>query len=211
MAIVLVIDDEESICWGIDKLCHSMGHSTIICSSAEDGFLAAKTSAPDLIVLDVRLPGVDGLNAMRQFQTINSTIPIVIMTAYGELDSAVAAVKNGAFEYLPKPFDLNRVQHVIERALSQKHQAGHQANETTDSSKNLGDLIGSCPKMQEVFRRIAFAATSDASVLINGESGTGKELAARAIHRYSSRSDQPFVAVNIAALPPTLAESELFG
>lgn len=230
MSKVLIVDDEESICWGLDKLCQSMGHATTICSSAEEGLSAAEADRHDLIVLDVRLPGLDGLNAMEKFNAIQEETPIVIMTAYGELDSAVAAIRNGAFEYLPKPFDLERVQSVIERALnhgdSKNSSADHDPSDPQSSSssgqgptgpgifpanRQLGDIIGSCPKIQEVFRRIAFAATSNASVLINGESGTGKELAARAIHKYSSRSQNPFVAVNIAALSPTLAESELFG
>ena len=211
MARALIVDDEESICWGLEKMCQSLGHTATICSSAEDGFDAARAETPDLIMLDVRLPGIDGLNAMKEFKSIGPDIPIVIMTAYGELDSAVAAIKNGAFEYLPKPFDADRVKSVIERALRQIPTDPQPDTSSQTSSRKLGDIIGNCPKIQEVFRRIAYAATSNASVLISGESGTGKELAARAIHRYSSRSDRPFVAVNVAALSPTLAESELFG
>ena len=214
MAKLLVIDDEESICWGLEKLGKSLGHNVVICSTAEDGLAAAKTECPNAIVLDVRLPGMDGLTAMSQFQSVCDETPIVVMTAYGELDSAVAAIKNGAFEYLPKPFDLDRVKNVIERAIESNLRATRPNSNTShgDSlSDKLGDIVGSCSKMQELFRRIAFAATSNASVLITGESGTGKEIAARAIHRYSRRSEQPFVAVNIAALSPTLAESELFG
>lgn len=211
MARVLVVDDEESICWGLEKLCQSIGHETTVCSTAEAGLEAAGSTPPDLIVLDVRLPGLDGLNAMEKFQAITPNTPIVIMTAYGELDSAVAAIRNGAFEYLPKPFDMDRVKSVIDRALSKNNQRITSSLDQEDANKKLGDIVGNCPKIQEVFRRIAYAATSEANVLINGESGTGKELAARAIHRYSNRSDKPFVPVNIASLSPTLAESELFG
>lgn len=211
MAKVLIIDDEESICWGLEKMCQSLGHTSTICSSAEDGIEAAKHSKHDVIMLDVRLPGMDGLNAMKEFKSIDDSVPIVVMTAYGELDSAVAAIKNGAFEYLPKPFDVERVQKVIARALDRSESNAATTREPSESNRKLGDIVGSCPKIQEVFRRIAFAATSNSSVLINGESGTGKELAARAIHRYSNRADKPFVAVNIAALSQTLAESELFG
>ena len=211
MANLLVIDDEESICWGLQKLSQSMGHSATVCSSAEAGLAEASRNPPDLIVLDVRLPGVDGLNAMESFRQVAPGCPIVIMTAYGELDSAVTAIRNGAFEYLPKPFDLERVQGVIQRALAQHRTKLGQRTESDNEERKLGDIVGSCAKIQEVFRRIAFAATSNASVLINGESGTGKELAARAIHRYGDRADKPFVAVNLAALSPSLAESELFG
>ncbi|MDG2469541.1 MAG: sigma-54 dependent transcriptional regulator [Pirellulaceae bacterium] len=215
MSDILIVDDEESICWGLEKLATAMGHTARSCYSAEDGIAAAKEQNPNLIVLDVRLPGMDGLTAMNNFQSVCPATPIVIMTAYGELDSAVAAIKNGAYEYLPKPFDLDRVRQVISRAIdaakhTNKPGADNEAQPFTAPEK-LGNIVGSCVRIQEVFRRIAFAATSNASVLITGESGTGKELAARAIHRYSDRAEQPFVAVNVAALSPTLAESELFG
>lgn len=213
MAKVLVVDDEESICWGLSRLCETMGHSATACSSAEEAFATAESRPHDLVFLDVRLPGIDGLTAMSRFQAIQPRVPIVVMTAYGELDSAVAAIKNGAFEYLPKPFDMQRAQNVLQRALHSVHERNAKPDEqaSNEPDRKLGDIVGSCPAMQEVFRRIAFAATSNASVLINGESGTGKELVARAIHRNSVRSEKPFVAVNIAALSPTLAESELFG
>lgn len=211
MAQILVVDDEESICWGIRKLGESLGYQVETCSTAEAGLDHATKTDPDLIVLDVRLPGMDGLTAMAQFQQHCPGTPIVVMTAYGVLDSAVAAIKNGAFEYLPKPFDSERVKTIIERALLVSQQNSKPADDPLPSDSDPPEIVGSCPPIQEVFRRIAYASTSDASVLITGESGTGKELAARSIHRHSSRCDGPFVPVNIAALSPSLAESELFG
>ncbi len=210
MPHLLIVDDEQSICWGLAKLAEQMGHSAATTVSAEQGLAAAGKARPDVIMLDVRLPGMDGLAAMQHFQKAAPGVPIVVMTAYGELSTAVAAVRNGAFDYLTKPFDLAVAQRVIESAL--KHNA-----RPVDASPRLplkdpaGLIVGASPPMQEVFKRIALVAPSDACVHVRGESGTGKELAARAIHRYSRRAAGPFVAVNMASLSPTLAESELFG
>ena len=161
-------------------------------------------------MLDVRLPGMDGLAAMQHFQKAAPGVPIVVMTAYGELSTAVTAVRNGAFDYLAKPFDLAVAQRAIESAL--KHNARPvDAPVRLPPKDPAGLIVGASPPMQEVFKRIALVAPSDACVHVRGESGTGKELAARAIHRYSRRAAGPFVAVNMASLSPTLAESELFG
>ena len=216
MSHLLIVDDEQSICWGLSKLAEQLGHSAVTAVSAEQGLAAAAGAPgtpgrrPDVIMLDVRLPGMDGLAAMQHFQAAAPGVPIVVMTAYGELSTAVAAVRNGAFDYLTKPFDLAVAQRVIESALR------HVARPPSDSVRlppkdPAGLIVGASPPMQEVFKRIALVAPSDACVHVRGESGTGKELAARAIHRYSRRSAGPFVAVNMASLSPTLAESELFG
>ncbi|MGO9111349.1 MAG: sigma-54-dependent transcriptional regulator [Thermoguttaceae bacterium] len=210
MPHLLIVDDEQSICWGLAKLAEQLGHTAATAVSAEQGLAAAGKARPDAILLDVRLPGMDGLAAMQHFQEAAPGVPIVVMTAYGELSTAVAAVRNGAFDYLTKPFDLAVAQRVIESAL--KHNA-----RPVDASPRLplkdpaGLIVGASPPMQEVFKRIALVAPSDACVHVRGESGTGKELAARAIHRYSRRAAGPFVAVNMASLSRTLAESELFG
>ena len=206
----LIVDDEESICWGLAKLAEGLGHSTATAASAEQGIESARRQRPDVVVLDVRLPGMDGLEAMRHFQAAAPGVPIIVMTAYGQLTTAVAAVRNGAFDYLTKPFDLVVAQRAIQRALDE----AQRPTETTPHAPSAepGDaIIGASPAMQEVFKRIALVAPSEACVYLHGESGTGKELAARAIHRYSRRADGPFVAVNVASLSPTLAESELFG
>jgi two-component system nitrogen regulation response regulator GlnG len=214
MAHLLIIDDEQSICWGLAQLAAELGHRATTAVSAEQGLAAAAKDRPDVIMLDVRLPGMDGLAAMQHFQKAAPGAPIVIMTAYGELPTAVAAVRNGAFDYLAKPFDLAVAQRVIESALkhgAQRAPRPAQPPARQHSKETAGEIVGGSLPMQEVFKRIALVAPSEACVHVRGESGTGKELVARAIHRYSRRADGPFVAVNMASLSPTLAESELFG
>jgi two-component system nitrogen regulation response regulator GlnG len=204
---LLVVDDEPSICWGIQQLGESLGHEVFTASTAEAGLELAAAHRPDVVVMDVRLPGMDGLSAIDQLRLRLGSVPIIVITAYGDLQTAVTAVQKGAFEYLVKPFDLEQVEQVLGRAL---------ARETADEveaqdADHVAGLVGRSAAMQEAFKRIALAAASEANVLLSGESGTGKELAARAIHRFSSRGQGPFVAVNVASLSPSLAESELFG
>jgi len=208
MAHLLIIDDEDSICWGFSRLAEEMGHSAGTAASAEEGLKLAKIRPPDLVVLDVRLPGMDGLSAMRHFREQLGNVPIIVITAYGELPTAVKAVRNGAFDYLTKPFDLAVAQRAIERALK-----GPPPPREPSAQPSLDEdhLVGKSSAMQQVFKRVALVAASDACVHLRGESGTGKELAARAVHRYSRRAAAPFVAINVASLSPTLAESELFG
>lgn len=210
MAHILIVDDEQSICWGLSRLVHSLGYTSAVAPSAEQGFQAAQSQKPDAIVLDVRLPGLDGLSAMRRFRELCGSTPIIIITAYGDLATAVDAVRNGAFEYLVKPFELNVAQRAIERALKTPEPATVAAAEPA-VAEQTPRMVGSSPAIQEVFKRIAVVAPTAACVHIRGESGTGKELVARAIHQYSQRSDGPFVPVNVASLSPSLAESELFG
>ncbi len=207
MARLLVVDDEQSICWGLARLGEKLGHEVATASSAEEALETAGTFLPEVVVLDVRLPGMDGLTAISKIRERAGQIPIIIVTAYGDLKTAVEAVRNGAFEYLVKPFELTTVEAAIHRALSQQNVV----NSGTASAIPTGGLVGNSAALQEVFKRIALAAASDAGVLLFGESGTGKELAARAIHKYSDRADRPYVAVNVASLSATLAESELFG
>ncbi len=209
MAHLLIVDDEQSICWGFSKLAERMGLTADTAASAEEGLRLAEATRPDVMVLDVRLPGMDGLSAMRHFHERFGPLPIVVVTAYGELGTAVTAVRNGAFDYLTKPFELKTAERVIERALGELHKSG--VTVTPAPARDEMQMVGTSPPMQEVFKRIALVAASDACVHLRGESGTGKELAARAIHQYSRRANGPFVAVNIASLSPSLAESELFG
>jgi len=185
-----------------------MGHEVEAVSSAEDALKAAERNQPDAIVLDVRLPGADGLTAMPQLRRHVGQAPIVVITAHGDLQTAVTAVRNGAFEYILKPFDLDSVERTLRRALEREQPS---ARASRDPERRVGGLVGKSSAMQDVYTRIALAAASDSGVLLTGESGVGKELAARAIHQFSKRSDGPFVAVNVAALSPSLAESELFG
>ncbi len=207
MSKLLVVDDEQSICWGLTRLGESIGHEVVTASSAEQALRAVEDVRPDAIVLDVRLPGMDGLTAIRQFRERLGTVPIIVITAYGDLETAVEAVRNGAFEYIVKPFDLDIVQRALVRALTNDHAPVGDL----PRAAHVGGLVGQSAAMQEVFKNIALAAASDASVLLCGESGTGKELAANAIHQYSDRIEGPFVAVNVASLSSSLAESELFG
>ncbi|MEK6234469.1 MAG: sigma-54 dependent transcriptional regulator, partial [Planctomycetales bacterium] len=210
MPNVLVVDDEPSIAWALAQLGKSLGHQVVQAASAEEGIKAARITKPDVVMLDVRLPGMDGLTAMRALREIIGDVPIIIMTAHGDLNTAVEAVRQGAFEYLVKPFDLK----VAERGLRQALASGSEEAsdpEPSAEAKPVGELVGQSPLMQEVFKRIALVAPSLACVHLHGESGTGKELVARAIHRYSRRANGPFLAVNLAALSPALAESELFG
>ncbi|NLX54802.1 MAG: sigma-54-dependent Fis family transcriptional regulator [Planctomycetaceae bacterium] len=207
MAKLLVVDDEQAICWGIRRLGEKMGHTVLTASSAEQGLECVRTTPVEVIILDVRLPGIDGLSAMEQFRKLSGPVPIIVITAFGDLHTAVQAVRNGAFEYLVKPFDVERVRQVLTRAIE-----GSSCTAASDASITAVEgFVGHTPVMQQAFNQIALAAASDASVLLQGESGTGKELAARAIHKYSARSHMPFVVVNVAALSSTLAESELFG
>lgn len=209
MACVLIVDDEQSICWGLSQLVCEMGHDAQTASSAEEALEVAQRSSPDVILLDVRLPGIDGLEAMDRFREVLGPVPIIVMTAYGALSTAVTAVRNGAFDYITKPFDLRTAEHAIARALAGAQTATERA--LPSGAVEQGQIVGTSAAMQEVFKRIALVAASETCVHVRGESGTGKELAARAIHRHSRRADGPFVAVNIASLSPSLAESELFG
>jgi len=211
MANLLVVDDEPSICWGLARLGGELGHTVRTASSAEEGLELARDQAPDAVILDVRLPGIDGLTALGTFGAMANAPPVIIITAYGDLQTAVDAIRNGAFEYIVKPFDLDVAQHAIQRALEKQTDPRPAPPASSISSDTSQQIVGSSPPSQEVFKRIALVADADACVHIHGESGTGKELIARAIHRYSRRSAGPFVAVNAASLSPSLAESELFG
>ncbi|MBI1248096.1 response regulator [bacterium] len=206
MANIQVIDDESSVCWAIEKLGTKLGHEVRVASTAEQGLDLLKESRPDLMFLDVRLPGMSGLEALPKVKEIAPGTPVVLITAFGDLEVAVEAVRQGTFDYLVKPFSVEDIRSVIDRALTT------QVEEVEVRPENVAaDLVGSSLAMQEVFKRIALAAGSIAPIVIQGESGTGKELVAQAIHRYGPRADRPFIAVNIASLTPSLIESELFG
>jgi two-component system nitrogen regulation response regulator GlnG len=210
MSHLLVVDDEQAICWGLAKLAAKLKHTATTASSAEQALDLSAEEKPDAIVLDIRLPGIDGLTAMPRFRARFGDVPIIVITAFGDLDNAVNAIRNGAFEYLTKPFDLKAAEHAIRRALASRQLRPRSEVPARDATQPT-DLVGRSPQMQEVFKNIALVAPSEACVHLHGESGTGKELVARAIHRYSRRSDAPFVPVHVASLSASLAESELFG
>jgi two-component system nitrogen regulation response regulator GlnG len=206
---VWIIDDDSSIRWVLEK---ALGKADIPVASFEngDGALAAlQREEPAVIVSDIRMPGMGGLELLERIHERYPDMPVIIMTAHSDLDSAVSAYKGGAFEYLPKPFDVDEITSLVQRALDVRLQ---QQNEVEVlETAGVPEIIGKAPAMQEVFRAIGRLAHSNATVLINGESGTGKELVALALHRHSDRSDKPFVALNMAAIPRDLLESELFG
>ena len=208
-ASLLIVDDEQAVCWALSRALTRKGHQVATAATAEEGLKLAGEQTPEVIILDVRLPKMDGLSALPLFRQRVPEAAIIVITAFGTLPTAVQAVAGGAFDYLAKPFDLDQALGVIERALQRRPSPTAPTASATPSPSE--DLVGSSPSMQQVFKRIALVAPRDACVLITGESGTGKELVARAIHRYSARRDQPFLPVHIAALNPNLVESELFG
>jgi two-component system nitrogen regulation response regulator GlnG len=207
---ILLVDDEEAVCWALQRALGREGHSVAVAASAEQAFALLNQQRPDAVVLDVRLPGMDGLTALARLRRIASDLPVIVVTAFGDLPTAVRAVEGGAFDYLAKPFDLHQAIECVNRALHRRP-APETAASIPENTAGPEEIVGRSPAMQNVFKRIALVASRDAGVLITGESGSGKELVARAIHRYSARRDRPFLPVHVAALNPNLVESELFG
>ena len=206
---VLIVDDEQAISWSLRKAFERQGFRTGVAASAESAFEQAPALQPDVVILDVRLPGMDGLAALARLRELTNNAPIIVITAHGNLSTAVRAVEGGAFDYLAKPFDLAQIQEVVRRALAGRVTAPVAAGESIAGEEE--EMVGHGLAIQAVFKRIALVAPSDASVLITGESGTGKELVARAVHRHSSRRNKPFLPVHVASLNANLVESELFG
>jgi two-component system nitrogen regulation response regulator GlnG len=211
MSRILIIDDEPAIGWSLREMLSDEGHSVEVAASVEAGLETCGRFEPEAMLLDVRLPGRDGLSALPELRSIVPNAPIVVMTAFGDLDTAVRAVNAGAFDYLVKPFDLESVSRIVAHALAERdqHAAGRDRPAVTVTDAAL--LVGSSPPMQEVFKQISLVAPTDLPVLITGETGTGKDLAARAIHAHGPRHHRPFVATSLGALAPSVIESELFG
>jgi len=208
MPSLLIIDDEEPIAWALKRAFEREKYTVAVAASAEEGLKLARKDPPDVVFLDVRLPGMDGLTALAELKKVATAATVIIITAHGNLNTAVKAVEGGAFDYLAKPFDLVQALDAAKRALTrQDGEPGASATGGDDPDA----LIGRSPAMQTVFRRIALVAPTTACVLITGESGTGKELVARAVHAHSPRRGKPFLPVHLAALNPNLVESELFG
>ena len=211
MSRILIIDDEPAIGWSLREMLSDEGHTVEVAASVEAGLETCGRFEPEAMLLDVRLPGRDGLSALPELRSIVPNAPVVVMTAFGDLDTAVRAVNAGAFDYLVKPFDLESVSRIVAHALAERdqHAAGRDQPAATVTDAAL--LVGSSPPMQEVFKQISLVAPTDLPVLITGETGTGKDLAARAIHTHGPRRHRPFVATSLGALAPSVIESELFG
>ncbi len=208
MKPVWIVDDDRSIRWVLEKALAREGIPYKAFSSAYEVLQALAVSQPQVLVSDIRMPGESGLVLLNKVKESYPQIPVIIMTAYSDLDSAVAAFQGGAFEYLPKPFDVDHALALIRRASAESPVA---AAIPAPGAAETPEILGQAPAMQEVFRAIGRLSQSNATVLITGESGTGKELVARALHRHSPRAAGPFVAINTAAIPKDLLESELFG
>src|SRR5271155_3703789 len=204
---VWLVDDDASIRWVLEKALRSGGMDSRCFEQAEHALTAPRAETPDVLMTDIRMPGRSGLDLLKEIQTSRPGLPVIVMTAHSDLDAAVAAYQGGAYKYLPKPFDIDKAVDLVRRAAQQ-------ANLSIDpeaTRRSIPELLGQAASMQQVFRAIGRLSRSSMTVLITGESGTGKELVARALHRHSPRSSKAFVALNPAAFPADLLESELFG
>ena len=218
MASVLIADDEPAICRVFSTMLERAGHRALVAANGNQALELVSREAPDVAFLDVRMPGLDGLEALARLRELAPHLPVVVMTAYGTVETALAAMRNGAFDYLGKPVELERLRAVLDRALRAAQASAADAGAAqadaapaaADDTAKL-DLIGQGPAMQQLFKLMALLTDNDMPVLIHGESGVGKELVARGLHRHGRRREQPFVAVNCAAIPAELLESELFG
>ncbi|MFT5083130.1 MAG: two-component system nitrogen regulation response regulator GlnG [Lentisphaeria bacterium] len=211
--LVWIIDDDRSIRWVLEKALLQAGIETRSFESGDKAAAQLTNEKPQAIISDVRMPGMDGLTLLKHIHSTYPSLPVIIMTAHSDLDSAVSAYQGGAFEYLPKPFDVDDAVAVTRRALAHTDELErqHKTPAAEAEAEEQTDIIGEAPAMQEVFRAIGRLSQSNITVLINGESGTGKELVAKALHTHSPRQHGPFIALNMAAIPRDLIESELFG
>jgi DNA-binding NtrC family response regulator len=210
MARILVADDERGICEAFADFLKLERHTPLIASSGEEALARVIADRPSVVFLDVQMPGIDGLLALKEIREREPDLPVIVMTAYGTVKTAMEAMRLGAFDYLGKPIELSQIRSLLEKAL---HRPGVPDAEPRPpvQSPQQGELVGTSPAMQEIFKLMGLLTNNDLTVLITGESGVGKELAARSIHRHGPRSGGSFVAVNCAAIPETLIESELFG
>ena len=206
---IWIAEDDRSLRWVMEKAISRDGGVVRSFESGDELLVALSSSLPEIIVSDIRMPGIDGLELLEQIHSTRPDIPVIITTAHSDLDSAVAAYQGGAFEYLPKPFDLDELVDVVRRGITFARE--QQPHDPPEESQPTQEIIGEAPAMQEVFRAIGRLSNSNITVLINGESGTGKELVAHALHKHSPRRNAKFIAQNMAAIPHDLIESELFG
>lgn len=207
---VWIIDDDRSIRWVLEKALMQEGMEAVAFEDGNSMLSKLNDEQPDAIISDIRMPGIDGLEVLNRVRLEHPDLPVIIMTAHSDLDSAVSSYQSGAFEYLPKPFDVDEAIALAKRAVAHHHEQKQAVGIAADLTP-APEIIGESPAMQEVFRAIGRLANSHITVLINGESGTGKELVAHALHRHSPRAGKPFIALNMAAIPKDLMESELFG
>ena len=205
---VWVVDDERSIRWVLDKALAQAGLNVTCFEDGQSLLNRLEAEQPNAIISDIRMPGIDGLDLLKRIKEIWPDLPVIIMTAHSDLDSAVASIQGGAFEYLPKPFEVDEAVAIVQRAIRQAQEK--QPAEKPEAIIS-SEIIGKAPAMQEVFRAIGRLSKSSVTVLINGQSGTGKELVALALHKHSPRANKTFIALNMAAIPHDLIESELFG
>ena len=217
---VWLVDDDTSIRWVLERALRNAGMAPKAFDAAEPALAALRADAPDVLITDIRMTGQSGLELLRRVHAVHADVPVIVMTAYSDLGSAVSAYESGAFEYLPKPFDIDQAVELVRRAAA----AGTHGTDTIDGAAagaaaagaaaagaRIPELLGRAPAMQQVFRAIGRLSRSSVNVLITGESGTGKELVARALHEHSPRAHKPFIALNTSAIPSELMESELFG
>ncbi len=207
---VWIVDDDRAIRWVLERALEKEHVATRSFENADKVLARLEKFEPDVIITDIRMPGTDGLALLQAVQAAHPHLPVIIMTAYADLERAVAAFRGGAFEYMPKPFDVDDVINIVRRALRKSASGVAPEAEPVDNTP-VPEIIGSSAPMQEVFRAIGRLSNSNMTVLLTGESGTGKELVARALHRHSPRANKPFIALNTAAIPRDLLESELFG
>ncbi len=206
-----IVDDDKSIRWVLEKALNKAEIATHSFTNANSLLTELDKSLPDTLITDIRMPGMDGIELLQKVQHQHPDLPVIVMTAHSDLESAVSAFHSGAFEYLPKPFDIDEVISLVQRACLNSTRRNSSRIVDENIAETTPEIIGEAPAMQEVFRAIGRLARSHITVLINGESGTGKELVAKALHRHSPRSKKPFIALNMAAIPNELMESELFG
>src|SRR6185437_10058581 len=221
---VWLVDDDTSIRWVLERALKNGGMLPKAFDAAEPALAALRSDAPDVLITDIRMSGQSGLELLRKIHDVHPDLPVIVMTAYSDLGNAVSAYESGAFEYLPKPFDIDQAVDLVKRAASASVAAsaapgadaaaglnGAAAGGARGAPQRIAGLLGRAPAMQQVFRAIGRLSRSSVNVLITGESGTGKELAARALHEHSPRASKPFIALNTSAIPAELLESELFG
>jgi nitrogen regulation protein NR(I) len=208
-----VIDDDNEIRYSLDRVLSSRGYRVLSAGSGEDGLDVVKGNSPDVIFMDIRMGGISGLETLQRVRHMDPQAVVILMTAFGTTQTAIEAMKFGAFDYIMKPFDVHKVLQLTESASKARRglQEAARLKPTLNSEDYEEGIVGRSEAMQEVFKVIGQVAPSDVTVLVTGESGTGKELVARCVHQYSARSRRPFVAVNCAAIPENLIESELFG